>query len=442
MKKNIHTWIRLILTLSISGIILYSCSKTTGEDDPSNGNPGTPPATILRFNGSFIQPWFVTYWDDARWDQEMLMLKDAGIEYLIYGPAYQTDADGQSSTGYPSSLVDAASQKNIVDKCLKSAQKNGVKIFLGLNFDDRWWKADYGEDWLTAQMEIGNSVADELVALYKNKYPDAMYGWYWVWEVDNLNWTTTTRQDFLIKALNTNLDHLSQITPAMPFMLSPFMNEKLGSAGEYRTMWQYVFSKTHFREGDIFSPQDCVGAGGLSLNSVATWFRELGVAVKTKPELKFWANIEIFDQKYWISSSLSRMQKQMEAVNSYVSNIICFAYSHYYSPYVVDKNYHKTYLEYSKSGKLVMSAPPRVQSVSISKTQEGVNIMWTAPADMSVVSGYSIYKNGTLLTKAQVRQGSVPTSTLDAGADTGSVYEVATYNVLDVESQKVKAAGL
>ncbi len=436
MKKNIYAYLIITLTIILLGIASYSCSKTTdGEDTPDVDVP----TDILRFNGSFIQQWFVADWDDARWDKEMIMLKEAGIEYLVYGPAHYTNANDEASTSYPSSLVGSGSQADIIDKCLKSAQKNGVKIFLGLNFNERWWNADYGEEWLTAQMEIGNRVADELVALYKSKYSDAMYGWYWVWEVDNLNWTTLERQDFLAKALNTNLDHLSQITPQMPFMLSPFMNEKLGTASQYRSMWQYVFARTHFRNGDIFSPQDCVGAGGLSINSVANWFSELGTAVKTKSGLKFWGNVETFDQKYWISSPLTQVQKQMEIVNDYVSNIICFAYSHYYSPYVVDKNYHKTYLEYCKTGKLEATAPARVQSVRVEQTTEGVNVVWTNPTDMNTVSGYSIYKNGTLLNKVQVKLAWTPSALLDAGADLGNVYEVATYNVLGVESEKVKA---
>lgn len=136
---------------------------------------------------------------------------------------------------------------------MRAAQKNNIKVFIGLNFNDRWWKCDYDAEWLVKQMEIGNKVADEIVTLYKNKYPDAMYGWYWVWEIDNLNWMTSERQQALIDALNTNLDYLSDLTPEMPLMLSPFMNHKVGgNAEEYGQMWKNIFEKTRFRSGDIF----------------------------------------------------------------------------------------------------------------------------------------------------------------------------------------------
>lgn len=45
--------------------------------------------------------------------------------------------------------------------------KNGIKVFVGLNFNERWWKVDYDARWLLEQMEMGNKVADELVVLYK-----------------------------------------------------------------------------------------------------------------------------------------------------------------------------------------------------------------------------------------------------------------------------------
>lgn len=400
-------------------------------------NKGT---NIPQFSGSFIQQSLVAGWDDARWDQEMAMLKEAGMKYLIYAPAYYINNEGKALASYPSSLVKKKDQKDIIEKCLKSAQKYGMKIFLGLNFNERWWKVDYDATWLIDQMKTGNKVADELTALYKGKYADAMYGWYWVWEVDNLNCMTADRQAILANALNTNLDHLSAITPDMPFMMSPFMNEKVGgNAKAYSEMWKNVFAQTHFRTGDIFSPQDCVGAGGVALNNLNDWFYELKQAVRTKPGLKFWGNVETFDQTYWVSSPLSRVQKQLETVNGYVSNIICFAYSHYTSPYVVDRNYHNTYLQYCKTGKMEASAPEKVQSAKLKKTSKGAEIVWVDAPNMASVSGYSIYKDGTLLKKIQVRQSHDLKKYVDENGSTANVYEIATYNVLGVESEKVKA---
>lgn len=401
-------------------------------------NKGT---SIPQFNGSFIQEFLVASWNDEQWDREMIMLKEAGIEYLIYAPALLTDEKGKTTTYYPSSLTRKNLQNKSVEKCLRSAQKNGVKIFIGLNFNDRWWKVDYDIEWLIGQMEIGNKVADELVALYKEKYADTMYGWYWVWEVDNLNCMTAEHQAALAKALNTNLDHLSKITPGMPLMLSPFMNQAVGgNAEEYGKMWENVFAQTHFRIGDIFAPQDCVGAGGLTVDKLDEWFSQLKKAVNTKPGLKFWGNVETFDQKFWVSAPLTRVQKQLETVNSYVSNLICFAYSHYNSPFVVNPDYHKAYVHYLKEGKLPeITIPQKVINVSIEKNSKGTEIRWS-PGNPNHTTGYNIYKNGTLLRKVQEKNGKLPTSFIDKeSTESGDIYEIAPYNVMDQESERVKA---
>lgn len=396
---------------------------------------------IPQFNGSFIQEFLVLDWNDQRWDREMSMLKEAGIKYLIYAPALSIDEKNEITTRYPTALAKKNRQNKTIEKCLRSARKNGIKLFLGLNFHDRWWKVDYDADWLINQMEIGNKVADELVSLYKTEYGDTMYGWYWVWEVDNLNCMTAECQEVLTKALNTNLDHLSKITPDMPFLFSPFMNQAVGgNAEEYGKMWENVFAQTRFRIGDIFAPQDCVGAGGLTIDKLEEWFSQLKKAVNTKPGLKFWGNVETFDQRFWVSAPLTRIQKQMEIVNGYVSNLICFAYSHYNSPFVVNKDYHEAYVKYRKTGKLPeIVIPPKIINVNVQKSSSGTEIKWSAE-NMDHIAGYNIYKNGVLLKKIRGKKGELLTNFIDKDTtDSENSYEIAAYNVMDQESEKVEA---
>lgn len=302
------------------------------------------------FDGTFIQEFLVNDWDDARWSKEFEMMREAGMEYLIFAPALLTDSAGNSTAIYPSRLVARKNRKDLIERCLRNAQKQQIKVFLGLNFNDRWWRVDYDADWLFGQMEQGNKVADELNALYKEKYPETLYGWYWVWEVDNLNCTTPERQAALAQALNINLDHLSKITPGMPLMLSPFMNSAVGNADDCKKLWESVFAQTRFRIGDIFSPQDCVGAGGLKADQTGEWFSKLKQAVNTKPGLKFWGNVETFDQRDWSTAPFERIARQLHAIDPYVSNIICFSYNHYNSPYLVDPVHHDSYMNY-RNGK-------------------------------------------------------------------------------------------
>ena len=390
-----------------------------------------------RFAGSFIQLGLVHNWDDARWDQEMNMLKEAGMKYLIYAPSLFTDTKGKSYSNYPSSLTAKRSQNNTLERCLRSAQKNGMKIFVGLNFNDRWWQADFDAEWLMNEMAKGNQVAQEIVNLYKAKYPDALYGWYWVWELDNKHCLTPELQYGLATALNINLDYLTTLTPEMPLLLSPYMNGD--NFEECGNMWENIFRQTHFRAGDIFAPQDCVGAGGLTLDNVSQWFTQLKRAVKAKPGLKFWGNVETFDQRFWVSAPLDRVKKQMQIANGFVSNLICFAYSHYNSPYVKNSAYHKAYLHYCQSGQLPdLGIPQSVTEARITRRGQTISIQWSVMPEEGV-DGIAIYRNGALIQKLQQRDGQMPTRFIDKEGKAGDRYEIATYNVVGTESSKTEA---
>ncbi len=429
---RIFSFSLLILLLYPLNIQAQSFHYSFEQKDTGNDIP--------RFAGSFIQEYLVADWTDGRWEQEMQMLKEAGMKYLIYAPSLLADGKGKITSTYPSSLTKKKCQNKTLEACLRSAQKNGLRIFVGLNFNERWWKVDYDAAWLKTQMAIGNRVAGELVRLYKEKYPDAMYGWYWVWEVDNLNCMSDERQRALADALNINLDYLSELTPDMPLMLSPFMNHKVGgNAEQYGKMWENVFSQVHFRAGDIFAPQDCIGAGGLNLDNLWEWFSRLKQAVNTKLGLRFWGNIETFDQRFWITAPLERVRKQLEIVNGCVENLICFAYSHYNSPFVVNRDYHRIYLQYCYTGQFpVVPIPNQVLTVNTNKTSKGMKIHWVS-GDLTAVDGYSIYRDGTLIKKIQIISEKLPSKYIDKEGGLDCTYEIATFNVIGQESVKTKA---
>jgi len=399
-------------------------------------------------DGTFIQNELVANWTDDRWQKELTALKEVGMHYIILAPTLQSNEKNISESMYPSALPDVKQRysNDLVDNCLRNAEKAGFKVFLGLNLNDKWWSADFTYDWLKHQMEIGNSVADELIQRYKNKYGGVMYGWYWVWEVDNIHCNTTSLQHALAEILNVNLDHLHAATPSMPFMLCPFMNYRLGTAQENRKMWETVFAGAHFNKGDIFAPQDCIGAGGLILDTLDVWFREMKRAVDTKPGLLFWSDAETFDQRFWTSAPLNRFVRQMEIVKPYVSNIISFAYSHYYSPFKVDKRYHITYLQYVREGTLLVGqlpdAPNDVQLMQ--SIDNKVKLTWRPPADSSIIAGYYIYRNDSLVGNLQYedrrKRNEQRNTFIDkAPLKTGVYYyEVASYSFSGTESSKKK----
>lgn len=298
--------------------------------------------------GSFIQLPMTYEWDDAKWQSEFGYLQEIGMSYLVVMGTSRTDGN-KTQTTYPTSLPNCSmiSPVDVIDILLRNASKAGFKVFLGIGFNNAWWKKSANDpEWLYWQMQRDNLIAEELYRKYHSKYADAFYGWYWAYEVDNLNFNNRKQQNVLSEALNLQLDFMSASSIRLPFLLSPFINSKYSCPKKYADVWAYVFSRTNFITGDIFCLQDSVGAGGLKVYQIPRWFRAMKKAVDAKPCLQFWANTESFMSNPFRTAPLSRFIKQMKLESPYVDKIITFSYCHYYSPNKVSRDYHKSYLDY------------------------------------------------------------------------------------------------
>lgn len=432
MCKSISIYLLCCLCLFVSSVSARS----------ENSDKELPTSYPIA-DGTFIQEDLVAHWDDAHWLAEFASLKEAGMHYLVFAPTLQTDIKEISRTIYPSDLPNVKSlyKADLVENCLRNAKTAGFKVFLGLNISDKWWDDKFSPDWLYNQMKIGNQVADELVKKYKSRYEETMYGWYWVWEISNLHYTTTAEQDMLVNALNINIDYLNKITPKMPFMLCPYVNYKAGNSKNNRAMWQYMFAGTHFREGDIFAPQDCVGAGGLKLGMVDEWFNDMSQAVKSKPGLLFWSDAETFDQRFWTSAPLDRFIEQMKIVKPYVSNIISFAYSHYYSPTLKTKGFHEAYLQYVRTGLLPINViPDQVTNLLATSDSKGmINLRWNEPLNKKDLAGYYIFKDKHLIGNLQYKSGNKSITGFqdkNRGKKEAHRYEVCSYTCSGITSTK------
>lgn len=316
--------------------------------------------TNTALTGTFFQPEGFGRYDDSMWDRHMKLLKEAGIDIVIIQWTAKTPAMKFSYTAYPSALAEKNKVENfseggkyVLEGCLKAAQNNGMKVFVGLNESDEWWKDFvYNWDWCKAQAELGNEIADELYGLYKEKYPDAFYGWYYVWEMFNgMNGYEKVCADMI----NINLNHLTKLDSSMPLMLSPFVRTAGGTAEEAGEEWTEFFAHADFREGDIYCSQDAIGAGWMDIDSVVDYFKEIKKAIDTKPGLIFWANNENFTDtdvvkvekkgdKRFIPAPVDRFVKQMELTDPFVTGHVTFAYSHYYAPDRNPPDHHNEFI--------------------------------------------------------------------------------------------------
>ncbi|BAH05147.1 hypothetical protein CKR_0096 [Clostridium kluyveri NBRC 12016] len=359
-------------------------------------------------DGSFIQLDLTQNWNSDKWEKELLYLKENKMNYLIITNVSQTEGD-ITKTCYKSknkSFQKLYGNIDPVELCLKNAEKLNIKVFIDTNFNSQWWQISGNDSlWLNSQMERANLIASELYENYHSKYPNAFYGWYFPYEVDNAKFNKLSDFDTLSNALNIHLNYLDKNHKRLPILLSPFMNSSVGTAKEYASNWEYLFSKTNFKSGDIFCPQDSIGSGRLKLDEVNSWYTALRKAVSKKPGMLFWANTETFDYVNNSTVPLDRFLKQLKLEQPTVDNIICFSYNHYYSPNNISNGFNEAYSYYVKNGKLPnekLNMPQNLNVAAIEKNK--FKITWQAPKRTDNICGYEVYRDNILISRIMVQR--------------------------------------
>ncbi|HEY5563642.1 MAG TPA: DUF4434 domain-containing protein [Clostridiaceae bacterium] len=394
-----------------------------------------PSAAITSYRvpcGSFVQYYMTQSWTDARWQQELKSMKKAGMKYLIFSPSVSVDeTSGITSAIYPTNLPEFKKGYigvDCTDAVLRNCQKAGMKVFIALNIGSKFWNFGWNisgtqPDAYTAywrnNARISNEVASELYSMYKSKYPDAFYGWYWVQEFWNYTICTNTYEgncpasspdswakdpkvytDIIAKeAFSPVLDHLTQLDLSMPMMLSPFANQTLCKASSNARFWGDIIRNTRFRPGDIMAPQDSIGAHGVTIENLDAWTSSYKTGVDANSNLHLWSNNETFLDN-GESTLLDRLVQQISITSKYAEQNITFTWNHYYSPYNTLKGFNETYMSYVKTG-MIEKNPPHsvnVSSIKSSKLSDGTyKISWHAPKDDTGIAVYNIYKGSTLV---------------------------------------------
>jgi len=388
--------------------------------------------TVPKADGTFIQADMVKSWNEEKWMQEFRFLAEAQMHYIVLACPEKFS-------------------RGVIDTCLRTAQKSGFKVFLGIHYDDAWWRrGSKDRNWLLEQMRISSRIAETLYKKYHGHYPDSFYGWYFPYEVDNVKFNSREKFKLLADALNLLLGRLRERGHRLPIMLSPFMKSAWGKAKTYSDNWAWLFGATELGEGDVFCPQDSVGGGGLKLNQLDHWLGQLRKAVDTKPGLHFWVNTENFDHRSWSSAPLDRFIRQMEIAGRHADKIITFSYSHYYSPNNIDRRFHETYLEYLSTGRLPRREPQPPAEISVKRTMAGGRrISWEEPENPDEVFGYELFRNGRKIFESyeQRRYGGKPHNKQRVYVDRnilkwrpwGTVYEVRSVDFAGNISKKTKA---
>lgn len=422
------------------------------------GNTPTERKCNPEFNGTFLQSWMSGSWDDDRWQTEIENMKEAGIEYLILQDVANKGSEalgGEWNVYYDSELPvfeDAAFGGNVIEAALRNCEGSGIKVFIGLAMFDDFWN----ETSLSPQYKEVCGVMAQMIEEIYGKYGeyDCFYGWYFTPEISN----SLMRQIYIkgiADGINIVIDKINETDESKPLLMSPYSSEYL-SAGPMLSLTSYVrlIDGINFRDGDIFAPQDAVGAKWVKEENLERNWKMYKAAVDTcDVDLKLWANCENFstvvapsvlegilnppatENTVYVTETLDRFVWQMDVASRYAENIITFSYNHYYSPDYVNPAFIETYYDYVENGYVLETeAPSAPENVTATATDEGTLITWDAAEDNIGIAYYRIEKDGKFLARVDLVDGDEELSFLDTGM--AGEYVITAYDCAGNNSSK------
>ena len=401
------------------------------------------------------------YWEDEEWDRQIKEMKDDGLEYLVLQSVAEKE-NGKWTVYYDSAIEEFKNAEyagnDVIEKGLKACRKYDVRVFVGLALHDNWWlqggnTKEYGDVCrLTADM------VEEIYNRFGGTYQDTLYGWYFTPEIGS-NIICTSSICAIADGINTVIEKINEVCPEKPFMLSPFMfeNSNLYMIRSVLPMWVKFFDKTNLRDGDIFCPQDSIGANTGKIENAEKMWQMYQKAVSTSDkDIKLWANCENFtlaknsqkgsgifkeENTESVTATLDRFVRQLDAASRYTENIITFSYNHYYSRYQCSSVFADTYNDYVENGyELEKQSPAPVSDFTVTPDGGKKVLSWTAATDNIGIAYYRITVNGRLLARVEATRDGVETVFVDSSVRPGkTVYTVTAFDGAGNASESVSA---
>lgn len=384
-----------LLTTGVLLVASLFAPASLASAEPAEAGASAVCTTVPRIEGSFIQPSLAAGWSDAQLRAEFTALMDACITSQVL----QLTADSKASTTvYPSGLKGyrQSTSNDVVSRVLTAADAAGVAEYVGLQKNADWWTNHANSSgWLQAEAATSIALADDIFARYGAH--DSFAGWYLPFEVDNWYFRSAESWNNLSAFYKTVADHLHELTPGKPVIISPFYNNKGGQTpAQWAAMWSAILRVAPI---DVIAPQDGAGAAHTTPGQMADWFAATKDAIASaRPATQLWANSETYGPGY-VPLPIGQIVENMTAVAPYVSKTLSFSYDHYQSPLVVPPAFDATYRSYLSTG-AVETSPPTVPArlLAAPASESVIQVSWSASTDDHGVVGYNLYRDGVLVT--------------------------------------------
>jgi len=330
-KKINRDWV-----LSLVGFLLLGA--------PSQAQ--LPPNDIHIWQSSFIPPWITNAWTSAEWASDYQYMVNVRMDNEIWQWSVD-DSPNKFQAWYSTTLPGYTQVCNCVGLALPQAQAEGIKVWLGLNINSRWFK-NYANDptWLDNEFTTSINLVQDLWNQYGATYGSIILGFYQPFEVDNLNEMSSTAQQRMI-AEYLRLANYIHTNTGKQLIVSPFFNDKLSTPAQYATWWQTTVSQAPV---DVIAMQDGIGVGHSTLTDVGSWFQAVCAGIHAgRAASQCWGNTETFAGTGGASNKpapVSRVIQQLQAEQAYVDRFTDYTYEQLDTPLVGNTTGYNNWLNY------------------------------------------------------------------------------------------------
>lgn len=276
-----------------------------------------------RLTGTFLNPHErYVGWTDADWRREIEAMRAVGLDTVILGWTMQ---DGLA--------VSPGESLELVDDVMRAAGSGGMRVFLGLANETRYWGWNPGACYRQVRKDSVR-IAERLLALYAS-HP-SLAGWYLTPEIDDLRWNLEgSRRRLVGEYLRPVTEWLHQ-RDGRPVLVSPFFFRWRRPAA-FGRWWKTTLSECQI---DVVALQDGVGCGRVTAPQVSAYLAALREAT-IQTGVALWANVELFTQiRAWppwrfaaIPARCERVLAQMAVAAPHAERLICFEFATYMSPH-------------------------------------------------------------------------------------------------------------
>ncbi len=274
-------------------------------------------------NGAFVWLGWNPGWNQARWSEELALMRDVGMDIIITG--YSVN---ERIADYPTSLPSLTpSGHSPIEKILTDADAHGMDVYLGLILENAWW-SQTDAAYYDGLAQLSMDVAAELYSLYST-HP-SLKGFYLPEEIDNCRFTSEpARQTLVQHLLKPVSDYIHTLNPQLIFCEAPFYNPSCQQPADHGQWWIDTLTEApHF---DLVIPQDGIGArpGVITLEIIEDYFTAYKAACDATGRT-LWSDLEVFEQVGVLDPppTIDRIVSQIETEQPLVERIVIWEWGY------------------------------------------------------------------------------------------------------------------